>query len=379
MLDQTLFLASLLITLVVNIIFLLATKDKPPDVAGQPSEANQARPERRLFLRSNDFYDYSATATSSVRSLSEALVSPLINESDSQRYHYNVDPTQESARAGLPETSKPDATNGSASSLVPEPAPGNKVIYQDYGDGRRRDQAIERPPATRYLNIRLKSSRNHVFVSANNIVIHESKPSKQADSAEGRGLHVLVLNQFHGSLMAARVFDTYLPGQDDELAHFLGLVSDGRILVLAVKDEASFKLGAAARGLLRELGSQLIEQLRWRDMWALVARKQLALHTGRQLGQSDEDQLGAQVRRSKLAEALAKSTGFADWAQPVELDIKLELLDERLDPAGACKWMSAGSDDDQRRRAFCNRVEGYERVCDCDFPAPISFNPMKVS
>lgn len=361
----------------VNIIFLLATKDRPPDVG--PGRLGPSK-QRRLFLRSNDLvHDYSAT--SSAKSLSEALVLPQTNESDSRRYHYRLDLAQIGSRQAtsgeqdLLATSWPSTPPNGSTSNWRMPAPGNKVIYQDYR-GPERDQ-----PSARYLRVRVKSSRNHVLVRADDIVIHESKtnPAAGADSTDGRGLHVLVLNQFHGALMASRLFDTYLPNQDQELAHFLGLVGEGRILVLAVKDEASFKLGPGARNLLRELGSEHIGQLRWRDMWALVAVKRLALHTSRELGQSQLDHLRAQTRNWTLAEAVAKSPGFADWAPPVELDVKLELDDERRDPAGACDWMSAESADDQRRRAFCNRIEGYERVCDCNFPAPISFNPVKVS
>ena len=58
--------------------------------------------------------------------------------------------------------------------------------------------------------------------------------------------------------------------QDDAMALFLGLVSEGRILVLAIKDEGSFQLRAGARAVLARLGSSHGSSLGWRDMWAMV-------------------------------------------------------------------------------------------------------------
>lgn len=37
-----------------------------------------------------------------------------------------------------------------------------------------------------------------------------------------------------GGLMAARVFDTYMPGGEDPLINFVNSISDGRILCLAI-------------------------------------------------------------------------------------------------------------------------------------------------
>lgn len=58
-------------------------------------------------------------------------------------------------------------------------------------------------------------------------VIDDSGPSNN------RGLHVVVLNQRTGMVMAQRVFDTYM--DDEPLVAFLYRVSAGRILIFAVK------------------------------------------------------------------------------------------------------------------------------------------------
>ena len=57
--------------------------------------------------------------------------------------------------------------------------------------------------------------------------------------------------------MAARVFDTYLPGSDEAMVAFINSISDGRILCLSIMDEGTFSLSKDGRKALGALGSQL--------------------------------------------------------------------------------------------------------------------------
>ena len=83
----------------------------------------------------------------------------------------------------------------------------------------------------RKLKIEAKSSKNNVYVSVDGLKVYE-------DSREGdisRGIHIVVISEVSGSVMAKRVFDTYLAKEDEAMVLFLNMIKDGRIVLFMVK------------------------------------------------------------------------------------------------------------------------------------------------
>ena len=155
-------------------------------------------------------------------------------------------------------------------SLLVEPQLESKVVgvAREVVGGRKSSQLRLQETVARCLVVKVTSSKDNVTVGVDNTVIYEDGPSHP-----GRGIHVLVLHQATGAVMAQRVFDTYSPREDEAMSLFLSLVSPGRILILAIKDEGTFQLRTPARELLARLGSKVASMVGWRDTWAMVLVK----------------------------------------------------------------------------------------------------------
>jgi beta-1,2-N-acetylglucosaminyltransferase len=266
--------------------------------------------------------------------------------------------------------------------------PHNPLPTHDTFKGRPPNSAIEQlSPAlltneldnglnSKSVVIEVLSSAERVQVTVDGVSVLDESAGPPA----GRGLHVLVLSQHSGRLMARRVFDTYTAHEDEQLQLFLGMLRPGRLLVFAIKDEASFKLHSAARQLLHRLGSRWASQISWRDMWAMVTYSQpfAAARTPQLASLSKQSAFHHNDHASEsgsVAEQLSRRLQHQQWAAPVRLTHRLPLQSHA--ESDCPDWL--GQAEGKRRAHFCDQVDGYGQVCDCLDPAPITFHPLDVS
>lgn len=107
-------------------------------------------------------------------------------------------------------------------------------------------------------------------------------------SGYGRGLNVAVVDETSGALLQTQVYDTSADSKNaDAFADFIEQVPIGRLIAIAVKDEATENLTDRARRACEMIGSGLIRNLAYRGSWAIMGVK--GTPPGSALEQLDND------------------------------------------------------------------------------------------
>ena len=117
-------------------------------------------------------------------------------------------------------------------------------------------------------------------------------------------------------------------------------------LYFLLQDEGTLRLNKPSREFLtKHFASREVTQLEYRSTWALVCIK-----GG-----------GAAFTSQWIGETLNKSPSLSKWAKPVTLRTSVSLLAE----AKKCVW-GVGVEA-RRRTAFCDKYDGYDKICHCKY------------
>ena len=102
------------------------------------------------------------------------------------------------------------------------------------------------------VDIEIEAAADHAYIS-----LYDEAGAKTDGSAGRRGYNVAVLDARTGRLLDKRGFDTWANEYEAQrLAEFVAQIPEGRIVVVATKDDAGQHLTAEAIAALRSLGAQ---------------------------------------------------------------------------------------------------------------------------
>ncbi|OWF45264.1 Protein O-linked-mannose beta-1,2-N-acetylglucosaminyltransferase 1 [Mizuhopecten yessoensis] len=160
---------------------------------------------------------------------------------------------------------------------------------------------------------------------------------KQINDA-GRGFNMAVIDHVSFQVKSVSRYDTYLK-DSLSLEFFLDKLEPDDIVVAVVNDDGSRKLSLHAKELFNKLGSSMVQNLKFRDVWYFVGQRGIDGFT----------------KHEKISYA-----GYdGEWPKNLHSSFcvskKLEGLKVAPDPGG---YRNEG------RRAFCKKYDGYADFCE---------------
>ncbi|XP_052090612.1 protein O-linked-mannose beta-1,2-N-acetylglucosaminyltransferase 1-like isoform X1 [Mytilus californianus] len=154
----------------------------------------------------------------------------------------------------------------------------------------------------------------------------------------GRGFNVAVLSSAEKKVSTVTVFDTY-EKDSSSMEVFLENLVEGDIVVAVVNDDGQRKLSTHARDLYNQLGSSMIQNLRFRDVWYFVGKKGIK-------GFTSTEQI-----------SFAGYDGSWPTSMKDSFCLPYNLKGTDIPPTPKSKRNEA-------RREFCKKYDGYEHLCD---------------
>ncbi|CAL2042334.1 unnamed protein product [Caenorhabditis brenneri] len=161
----------------------------------------------------------------------------------------------------------------------------------------------------------------------------------------GRGLNLAMLEPKTGKVTAVAHFDTY-EDESHGLVEWLDAVPTGYIVAVVSFDEASNQLSEMARRIFYEMGSSMIDRLKFRASWYFVGQKGIGAYTP--------------------FEDLNIPQGN-NWANPIQTSFCLpKSLHKWAGRKEAFSSLSSSSVADVRnlpKRHFCAKYDRHEEFC----------------
>uniref|UniRef100_A0A914X295 ILEI/PANDER domain-containing protein n=1 Tax=Plectus sambesii TaxID=2011161 RepID=A0A914X295_9BILA len=154
----------------------------------------------------------------------------------------------------------------------------------------------------------------------------------------GRGLNIVVLNAATNDILRVGHFDTYA-SDSSTLEIFLEQMIKGEMIAVVSFDEAATRLSSMAKQMFYELGSGLVQNIKFRASWYFIGQKGISGFTP--------------------FEELNFPSGN-EWAKSIDNKI---CVPHTLDGRKTVPDPIIRKQNDAKRH-FCEKFDGYEEFCD---------------
>lgn len=89
----------------------------------------------------------------------------------------------------------------------------------------------------------------------------------------GRGINIAIVNYKTGKVTSTTFFDMWEGDHSGEMVTFIKNAPEGSLLLMVTHDDGSTRLKNDAKKLVQELGSEEIQNMKFRSSWVFIAAK----------------------------------------------------------------------------------------------------------